>query len=239
MVQITKSLSFMASAACLSTMLFMSSCSKEDAVTPSPEATIASVQGVNLREYNPLISVQKIHPTIGQLGLGSLPSGYTLTGSNMTAGLSNATYLFGNSAQPWIPATNSLPDLLGQNGTFLTLGATKDNLSGVHVKIKNIFEGKTYKFTYYVSTMAVKYSSGPGQTPYASSFIFSYIAPVSGNNYSLSLAGKENQWIANSIELNGNSSTIGDLVIKLLGKNSNATSYGNIFIPVNAIQEVK
>jgi hypothetical protein len=43
MVQITKSLSFMATAACFSMMLFMSSCSKEDATMPSPEGAIESV----------------------------------------------------------------------------------------------------------------------------------------------------------------------------------------------------
>jgi hypothetical protein len=239
MVIITKSLSFMASAACLSTMLFMSSCSKDDAVTPSPEMAISKIEsagGSNLK----FIGLDKVPPTIGQTGLGSLPVGYTKTSSNTVAGLSSYGYLFGNSEQPWIPAINSLPNSQpGRAGTFLTLGATKSNPSRVHVNIKNLSQGKKYKFTYYVSTMAIKNLSESGQTPYASHFSFTYDTPSIGIGQLLYFAGNENQWIARSKEFYGNSSATVDFGINLYGENSNATSYGNVFIPEGAIQEVK
>ena len=236
MVQITKSLSSMASAACLSTMVFMSSCSKEDAVTPSPEVAISkieSVGGSNLK----INGLEIIPPTLGQPGIGSLPAGYTNTGSQLAIGLSNSRYLFGNSSNPWILAKNLAP---AGAGTFLTLGATKSKSAYVDVAIKNLVAGKKYKFTYSISTLAVK-NGGLGHTPYARDlFVFIKQGGEELLNEGISFIDRENQWITRSEVFTAEdvADTTSMLKLFLISESENI-SYGNIFIPKGAIQEVK
>jgi len=226
----------MASAACFSTMLFMSSCSKEDVAMPSPEANVLAKDGSNLK----ISSLEIVPPTTGQLGLGSLPTGYTdgkaYNGLSLF-GLSNSRYLFGNTSTPWLPANNAAPK---GAGTFLTLGAKKDKATAITINVKNLGLYKRYKFTYYVSTLAIKNSSGLGHTPYAFALELSSHYLEIGPYHFGDFTGKENQWLEKNVEFRSSKSaseTTAEFKLWLYG-NSNATSYGNIFIPKEAVQEI-
>ncbi|KAA6433987.1 hypothetical protein FEM33_22110 [Dyadobacter flavalbus] len=97
MVKITKSLSVGLTTACFSTMLFMSSCSKEDALTPTPQSDVN--QSSNLRvlaggiSANTNITPAVIPTTDGPTGLKIAPNGWTFPcyASDPLAGSPNAT----------------------------------------------------------------------------------------------------------------------------------------------------
>ncbi|KAA6439989.1 hypothetical protein FEM33_09820 [Dyadobacter flavalbus] len=221
--------------ACFSALAVMSSCSKEDSVAPQPEISAVSVKSEDGAKFKSN-ALPVVHPTQGQICQWCLPDGYSLKNQNGVIGLSNANYLFGNTATPWIHPIRVSAD---SPQTFLTVGSTKDNGGQVGIYVSNLVYGQKYSFTYRVSTMSVKNASGLGQSPYAYSFHVK--APSGGplaykNTY---LAGKENKWITETIEFthdNANATT-GEIKI-LLSNFSNAVAYGNIHIPADAIKLV-
>jgi len=152
MVKITKSFSSGLTFVCLSTVLLMNSCSKEDAQTPVPEATV-SESSILRESQNHIQPVTHVSPTVGQLGLGSMPNGWS---SLKDYGISDVYALGGNPKTPWLSAKLVSP--VSGFTKFMTLKTqyspynSESKSTSATSQIKNLKPGKKYELTFYVST---------------------------------------------------------------------------------------
>jgi hypothetical protein len=243
MVQITKSLSFMATAACLSTMLFMSSCSKEDAAMPSPEAAVTN-DGSNLKT-NLIESGYGItpdgylQPTDGPTCIGCKPSEWYVKIPARDA-TSSLTEYAGNSFKKWvkplsIPSTGS--------GSILTV-VNDSKMSGeAFSEIKNLVKGKKYKITFSVSTTNLSGPNGqPG--PFAKKAIVRLQESINQHPDNINnqekvfdFTNKNAQWITETIIFKANSERY---LLRLQGLSVGVSqlTYANIHIGPNAVKVI-
>jgi len=217
-------------AASFSALLFMSSCSKEDALTPQPESAslkddanmraegTGTTNGITAGSINPYSSFQYTYPsTLYKPGKWVFPYGWG--SSYMEYGSSNTEYL-GNKEGRWVtPFSQPEPGV----ETFVTGVNTKDHNGSVFTTLNNLKRGNRYRLTFYVSTSSVQPSDLPSSlgigTPNAAG-VKLWVSTKETNpelagygkapyNWSkgVSFLGKANQWIKQTIEFNALSET--------------------------------
>ncbi|TLU96884.1 hypothetical protein [Dyadobacter sediminis] len=242
MVKITKSLSFMASAACLSTMLFMSSCSKEDAVTPSPEVTVNESSSLKTNLIGSGYGITPdgyLQPTDGPTCLGCKPSYWYIKVPSRDA-TSSLTAYAGNSFKKWV---KPLPVPSTGSGSILTV-VNDSKMSGeAFCDIKKLVIGQKYKVTFSVSTTNLSGPNGqPG--PYAEK---AYVRlqesinqhPDNINNQEkvFDFTNKKAQWITESFTFTANSDRY---LLRFQGWSYGQAqlTYTNIHVGENAVQKI-
>ncbi|GGB90909.1 hypothetical protein GCM10011325_17930 [Dyadobacter sediminis] len=241
----------------------MSSCSKEDALTPQPESASlkddanmrsggetggTTIGGTAGGTINPNTFIQYTYPTtLYQSGKGVFPYGWG--SSYMEYGSSNTEYL-GNKEGRWL--TQFAQPEPGVE-TFVTGKNTKDHNGSVFTTLKNLKRGNRYRLTFYVSTSSVQPSDLPSSlgigTPNAAGVML-WVSTKETNpelagygkapytwNKGVSFLGRANQWIKETIEFNA----LSDTSIKIDGYHPNGEvkdSYFNVSIGKYAIEDL-
>jgi hypothetical protein len=249
-------------AASFSALMFMSSCSKEDALTPQPESaslkddanmraggetgtTIGGTAGGTINP-NTLFIKYNFPTTLNQPGKGAFPYGW---GSYYGEyGSSNTEYL-GNKEGRW--ATQFTQPEPGVE-TFVTGKNSKYHPGSVRTTLKNLKPNRKYRLTFYVSTSSVQPSDLPNSlsigSPYATQVNVCVTTkatnpnlPAYGKEYNwtklISFAGKEKQWIKETIEFNAADET----TVNFNGfqpKGEEKDSYYNVSVGNYAIEDI-
>ncbi|MCF0061860.1 hypothetical protein MUK70_21710 [Dyadobacter chenwenxiniae] len=219
----------------LACLMFMSSCSKEDAVTPGSAVTNESS---NLRQGGPVISsVFHLPSTDGPTCVGCAANGWYLKIPARDA-TSSLTAYAGDGLKKWryplpVPSTGS--------GSILTVISEGKMSGATSHHIKNLIVGKKYKVTFSTSTTSLFGAYGP--TPYAS------LALVSVQDWhvkgapnlvskTIDFTGKHSQWITETVEF---VATNEDLRFGMYGGSpweQTQLSYTNFHVGSNAVQQI-
>jgi len=229
MVKITKSLSVGLTAACFSTMLLMSSCSKEDALTPIPQSDIN--QSSKLREAaGGILAVEYVTSTDGPTGFNSpnkwnFPEDDIILGPSENA-TSSLTAYAGNPLTKWF---KPLPVTTNGAGNIIKVANNSSKMERAETTINNLIVGKKYKFTYSVSTTAIGYSNLANEAVLKFYSSGDYIADTTNFAY------KESQWITKSIEFVAKNKSYN---LEFRGIDQFGYSYTNIHVGKNAIKVI-
>jgi hypothetical protein len=251
MVKFSKSLSFGIGAACFSTMLFLSSCSKEDSLVPKPESAVLN-EGSNLKTnligsgYG--LSPASIPITDGPtcqdcLALGwkrFIPGGVWSDDiiQNYPIGTSSLTALWGNPSFPWVK--NLAPTR--SPGSILTVASYTKSIPQYHerathaiAKIKHLKPGKKYAVSFQVATS--KLSLLGFSTSYAHA---AQVAIYDGGNAycEIDLSGKEAIWVNKTVIFTASNTEAKFDFGALIPKEVNKLYYAHIFVGKDAVQEV-
>lgn len=225
MVKFSKSLSFGIGVACFSSMILLSSCSKEDAQVPQPESAVLN-EGSNLKTnligsgYG--LSSPSIPTTDGTTCQNCFATGWSkeiiegVPGEpvmDSPAGTSNLSTLWGNTFIKWLLPL-SAPE--GANsGSILTVTSSKkiapdyapipsmyptyeEHRSKVTTKIKYLKPGKKYAVTFQVATTSANLSGS--STSYAEGAQVTIGTPSGSWSTQINLIGKKAQWITKTVE---------------------------------------
>lgn len=204
-------------AASFSALLFMSSCSKEDALTPQPESaglkddanmraggeTGTTIGGTAGGTINPNTLTEHNFPTtIDQPWKGKFPIWWygTEYGTSSTQSL-------GNNQGRWVtPIAQPQPNV----NTFITLKNYQHSSGSAHSDFRQLLANHKYRVTFYVSTNSVQ-EGLPGSlsvpSPYAKAVVAEVVSQSTNglvntqyHNKIISFAGRENQWIKETLE---------------------------------------
>lgn len=241
MFKFNNNLSLGIGVACFSTMLFLSSCSKEEAQIPPPESA-GTNQSAGLRSgvlnVTPSIPVtdgptcqECFAPGWGRKNFGTpVPN----DAQKRPAGTSNLKFLWGNTSYPWIkplPATAT-------PGSIITVTSYKHHnpfelrSSQVITKIKHLKPGKDYSVTFQVATTAIKlygYNTGYSKAV--------YVYLPSGPSMKVDLVGFEAKWITKTMVFTA-IGTEADLVFGAGVPDNEDYTFANIFVGKNAVKQL-
>jgi hypothetical protein len=230
----------------LACLMFMSSCSKEDALTPEPQMESVNAHS-SLRDGTGPTAYLPIFPsTFGATGVDIYPTGWKRVvipsnGSHLgtpsvaafPTGVSNRTHAFGIANQ-WIKPLPAIPSALGANSfvTFVTNSSEFDIAKRVDVaaKIKHLVVGQKYSIEFYIATTSI---GGPG-----SGYAKRIIADVGYPNYfvDIDLTGKKAEWIKASFVFKARyqeeTFSIG------AASENNTFAYAHVFVDQNSIKKV-
>ncbi|KAA6441248.1 hypothetical protein FEM33_02765 [Dyadobacter flavalbus] len=253
----------MASAACLSTMLFMSSCSNEDAVAPSPAATVTN-DGSNLKT-NLIGSGYGISPNIFSTNVtagfhvyptnwvwhpvDSGPATISLEEQKKRApmGVSTLDYVWGNPSLPWIKKLGPT----SSPGNILTITTQKGFEKGytaasATTKIRHLIPGKKYSITFQVATTIR--NTPQGITQYAPGVSFNLSNVQNGNdgyieNTSIDLTGKPAEWVTKTVIFQADKEEVNaeftfSFYSDYVENNNKFYHYAHIFVGENAVKEI-
>ncbi|KAA6441251.1 hypothetical protein FEM33_02780 [Dyadobacter flavalbus] len=240
MVKITKSLSFVASAACLSTMLFMSSCSKEDAVTPSKEMAVTN-ESSNLKinpngRGNGLSSIY-VASTNGPTCIGCAPIGWSLKIPSRDATSSLIAYA-GSPLKNWVLPLDA--PQAGSAGSIITVVNDAVYTGEAFTSIHNLEKGKKYKLTFIVSTTSL--NEVGGSSPYAEKATVSLKYYPPHENYpsvikkTVDFTNKKAQWVTESIEFVAEDTQYSLSFQGSSAKGETRLTYANIHVGSNAVE---
>jgi hypothetical protein len=178
----------------LACLIFLSSCSKEDELSPQPK-----IEGVNANsnlkvDESKLFNVKSpyLASTYGQTGFDIYPMDWKrdpITSNNLLGiptGTSSLTHLFGNAGYPWMKPLPKPIDTAHEISILTFTSHAKLNVfdyisnagirSTVSTTIKNLIPGKIYKLTYYGASTICKVP----QNGYAQAYATAIFATVDG-----------------------------------------------------------
>ena len=248
MVKITKSLSVGLTTACFSTMLFMSSCSKEDALIPTPEP--AANESSNLREAvgGGILAVEYITTTDGPTGLSTAPNKWDffsyyddpIFSNEPQSATSSLTAFAGNSLMKWV---KPLPVPSTGTGNIITVLSGMNELESTQTRINNLIKGKKYKFTFSVSTTSLASLYNSDVTSEYTKAAVLRLSPVGlvgeGIDDTTDFTNNKDQWITKSIEFIAKSDSY-HLEFKGIQQQcfNGIPNYTNIHVGKNAIKVI-
>jgi hypothetical protein len=235
----------------LACMVMLSSCSKEDVQSPTPQAA-GGIENSSLRSSGgeliatpTILNALPVFPsTGGPAGLNSLPAFWNNVPGNPKpatygSGTSTLLYLWGESVYPWQLALPILPsDPSNIHLVTVTSGETGGSLvhngSKVETKIRNLIPGKKYAIKFWVSTT----KRGVG-TAYAKKAAI-YLGPLGFGpticNY-VDLTNKKATWIEKVLTF---TATSAEMPFSIAGYNeqTGVISYVHLFVGQNAISQI-
>ncbi|KAA0990862.1 hypothetical protein [Dyadobacter aurulentus] len=215
----------------LACMMMLSSCSKEDGVAPArqPDAESIVASGANLKTRGYTIPSTQ-GPVTGNASSSSLLPGWNVESPSL-AGVSNYSNILGDPLAPW---QNPLPVVFPGPSSFVTIKAFKSAPAHSAIGMKGLIPGKKYKVTFSLSTSKRLGS----QMPYSESAdvrvgdLDPHIAKKT-----IYFAGKEGQWITDSIIFTATKETHGFYVFSR-PDTENVFTYLNILVKENALQQL-
>ncbi|WAC11387.1 hypothetical protein [Dyadobacter pollutisoli] len=229
-------------------VMFVSSCSKEDIQTIQPQ-TGSIITSSNLKEQGGVLSGLLDFPaTNGQPGINTFPPDWARlviklpdNSKAFPTGTSTLTHLWGKELVPWV---KPLPKILGVRDMFsIVTVATNHHLtsnisndySRVKTKIKQLKKGKEYAITFYVASTI---RNVPGFVPaYAERAVLQIGYANSVMHYYINMAGKEAQWIANTITFEAHD-TEAIFTFSADTAQPGQYSYAHIFVDKDSIKEL-
>lgn len=237
------------SMACL---MFMSSCSKEDAQTPEPlkgERTDANMRGIG----GGVIALPTlIFPTHGLAGFDVFPSGWKRSESASSnksvhpAGTSTTQHLWGNFYQPWdklllkgsenLSVSSIVTVTTRTNINLLNDASTADKRSAVETTIKHLKPGKKYELTVYLATSK---PMNANDATYATYLALDWNRPSGIVPLANEIVNQSKQaiWIPKSIIFEA-TDTQEVLRFTAYTNVDNTVAYGHIYVGENAIKEL-
>ncbi|GGB85969.1 hypothetical protein GCM10011325_11990 [Dyadobacter sediminis] len=152
-------------------------------------------------------------------------------------GISNTQYLFGDITRPWVYPLDVPPT---GTGTFLTIGAkvTTGVLGYSQTNLKNLKEGKKYKFKFSVSTSSIK--TLDGETPLSPTIALHGAI----NTGPIELGNNPGKWITKTVTFTATQEIINGskkLIFAAWPKSpyiGSSPAYANIHIPKHAVVEI-
>jgi hypothetical protein len=236
----------------LACLMFMSSCSKEDGLTPEPQ--MESVNGHSgLRGGGgPMLYLPYFASTKGSTGLNVYPLDWERSNvphgpaslQELPTGTSNLTHLWGNPSLPW---KKNLPTISNANsvvnfGSIVTATTYRSNVSNGNnsaagTKITNLKAGKKYEITFYVASTVCSVKQNAFKPSYAKS-IFVAVSNVNNPHLeSFDMVGKEAEWVKRTITIDAISSEM-TISFHALITEKGEYSYAHMFVDKNAIKQV-
>lgn len=217
----------------LACLMMMSSCSKEEAQTPQPvksERMDANMRGVPIAipKYLPL--------TDGPTCDSCLPSGWEISGYSPGYATSSLVAFAGNPSTKWY---QPLPTPSTGPGSIITL-VNKDYAysAGANATIKHLIKGKKYKITLSLSTTSLAGANG-SYIPAVHLNVVDTPFPSSHLAYKkVDFAGKQNQWLTETIEFTAMSSEENFSIDCDGGSGKIDVTYTNIHVGPNAVQQI-
>jgi hypothetical protein len=236
----------------LACMMMLSSCSKEDAMSPQPE--VGSVNEHSGAKTDALVAVPVFPSTAVafEVNYNSFPRFWEKMNTGPTdlaeipAGSSSLTALWNHQYdKPWDQALSPVPSTPAGYSmltakSYTPLAASVKNRSHVRTKIEGLTPGKTYAVTFYVATTRLKDQYGGYQwTPaYAKTAEVKILGVNNGMlTTNIDLTGKEAQWIKKTITFKAKYD-YASFQLSALTPQEKTYSYINIFVAPNAIKEL-
>ncbi|MEO6286606.1 MAG: hypothetical protein ABIN80_24670 [Dyadobacter sp.] len=230
----------------LACLMMMSSCSKEDALSPEPKIesvnTSSDLRGGVISAYLPYLA-----GTNGQPGLDIYPLNWERNNTNyfstnsvtLPTGTSSLTQLWGNSVK-WAKPLETIPTAPKANSVVtVTTKACSwagefENQASVKTKIKNLIPGKRYAITYYVASSIHALQDSNGLSSYATKVRVSLSDEGhGGGNYYVDLTGIKAEWVAQTVTYAAGS-TEADLAFSAITQKGKY-AYAHIFVDKNSI----
>ncbi|MCE7067345.1 hypothetical protein [Dyadobacter sp. CY326] len=217
----------------LACFMFMSSCSKEEAVTPGSAVTNESS---NLRQGGPVfVPIYHFPSTNGPTCVGCMPGKWHLGKTKLDA-TSSLTAYAGNPSKKWV---QPLPTPSTGSGSIVTMVGEKSYYGYVSANAENLIPGKKYKLTFSISRTALNEANGTG--PYAATADL-HVRDVNSNNIItekvIDFNGKKNEWVTETIEF---IATFHKQEFDFHSENPQGESkltYTNIHVGENAVQQL-
>ncbi|KAA6439990.1 hypothetical protein FEM33_09825 [Dyadobacter flavalbus] len=236
-------------AASFSALLFMSSCSKDDALTPQPESA-GLKDDANMRAGGPELSnnslslnvTEHVFPTtIDQPGKGKFPIWWQ--GNDYGT---SSTQSLGNDLRWLTPLVQPQPNV----ETFITLKNYQFNMGWAKSDLTKLASNHKYRLTFYASTSSVQdvlSGSLSAASPYAKAIIAEVTsksldlgAPIKHSSKTISFVDKKDQWITATIEFT-TASNLKSTEIKFYGKSPDGEvkpTYANVSVGKYAIEDL-
>jgi hypothetical protein len=189
----------------LACIVMMSSCSKENALTP--EHKMGSLnEHSDTRKADVVIALPQFPSTIGVTGIDIYPKGWkrelypgTPPVAEFPTGVSNRTHAFGNFgvAYQWVKPLPEIPSAPDAN-SFITITTKSSEFDAtkradVTAEIKYLEVGQQYSIDFYVSSTSV----GGRKAGYARKVIARIGYPSTPKD--IDLVGKKAEWVKESI----------------------------------------
>ncbi|SKC15063.1 hypothetical protein [Dyadobacter psychrophilus] len=221
----------------LACLMFMSSCSKEDAAV-SP-ALKQEQENIHSSHKGVTYVLPFFAPTIGAVGKEVYPAGWQAYSFGpgqadplIPAGTSSLTHLWGGNAFPWEKPLPPVPTAPNANSvvTVSNHGSVND-ISYAGTKIKNLTPGRKYAITFYLATTKLK---GAYTTPqeYATNIYINLNAKF----VQVNLKGKEATWIPQTITFDAVSNE--EVFDFFAGGEIGSYAYAHVFVDKNSIKDV-
>jgi hypothetical protein len=234
----------------LACLIFLSSCSKEDELSPQPK-----IEGVNANsnlkvDESKLFNVKSpyLASTYGQTGFDIYPMDWKrdpITSNNLLGiptGTSSLTHLFGNAGYPWMKALPKPIDTAHETSIITFTSHAKLNFSDyisnagkrstVSTTIKNLIPGKMYKLTYYGASTICKVA----QNGYAQAYATAIFATVDDSPVWVNaLINNQAAWVPTHIVFQavGFSAT---LRFTAYSPSDDEFTYAHVFVDKNSIK---
>jgi hypothetical protein len=165
-----------------------------------------------------------------------LPSGWEIDNYSPGYATSSLIAFAGNPSKTWY---KSLPTPSTGSGSIITL-VSKDfvNSAGADATIKHLIKGRKYKLTLSLSTTSLAGANGP-YIPAVHLNVIDTPFPTSHLAYKkVEFAGKENQWITETVEFIAMSTEERFSIDCDGGSGTNDITYTNIHVGPNAVQQI-
>ncbi|MCE6990526.1 hypothetical protein [Dyadobacter sp. CY323] len=235
----------------LACLMFMSSCSKEDAVTPEPQMESVNAHSGLRDGSGPVISLPYFPSTKGSTGLNVYPLDWERSISQsqpvsleeLPTGTSNLTHLWGNPTLPW---KKNLPTIVNANsivnfGSIVTTTSYRSNASNgknslAETKITNLKSGKEYEITMYVASTICSVNQNELTPRYAKTIYVNVKNVKFPITYNINYEGKEAEWIKKTIIFKAKSAEM-TLSFEAFTPDG-GYSYAHMFVDKNAIKQL-
>ncbi|WP_026629294.1 hypothetical protein [Dyadobacter alkalitolerans] len=236
----------------LAFLMMMSSCSKEDALTPEPvksDRTDASMRGIP-----PILTaVPNIPVTYGATGSNVHAIGWERSSATsndaigLPTGTSSLTHLFGDGGLQWVTPLTTIPNAPYENSVLtistkakfdpFKLAASKNQRSAVEAKIKNLIPGKKYQITYHLASTICSVNQNGLQQAYTDVIQADWI-DADGTSIAATVGLDDNSnWISQTVTFTATST---ERILRFTAYNTgdDVYSYAHIAIGQNSVKAV-
>jgi hypothetical protein len=214
----------------LACVMFMSSCSKEDAPTPG---SVVTNESSNLREIGPVLIQAQLPPTAGPTCVGCAANDWYFV-LPARAATSSLTAYAGNSSKQWVQA---LPAPSIGVGSFVTVVNDAEYVGNAFHVINNLIKGQKYRVTFSVSTSSL--NDANGESPYASKA--KVIISLGGDDIvkkTIDFTGKHNQWITETLEFVATHYAYSFDIQGFSPNGETKATYTNLHVGKDAVQKI-
>ncbi|WAC11388.1 hypothetical protein [Dyadobacter pollutisoli] len=237
----------------LACLMFMSSCSKEDALTPEPQTEIVNAHS-SLKEGAAalVITLPYFPSTKGSTGLDVYPTDwerdthpyYSNNSQELPTGTSNLSCLWGNPMLPWkkgLPTIASGASIVNF-GSIVTTTSYRKNVSNgknsaAKTKITNLKPGKKYEISFYVASTICSVNQNAFTPLYANTIYVDLSNVKDPISHGIDVEGKEATWVKKTVIFDAISTEMSISFSAFVPQNG-GYSYAHMFVNKNAIKQL-
>ncbi|WAC11385.1 hypothetical protein [Dyadobacter pollutisoli] len=235
-MKLVQKLSIGLSVACV---MMMSSCSKENALTPEPKT-----ERVNEHSSAKTDAVPWIASTKGVSGNNAFPQFWQrlnnpnyASPSTHPAGTSTRTGLWGKISYAWWNPLSATPDNPAPSFVTVTTSSKWDakKMAFASTKIRFLTPGKNYHLKFYVASSVPK-ANDSGKLPSFAKQGNVWIASSGqeSQKYTVDLTSYKNCWVETTITFKAKSSEM-EFIFSALAANESQFAYAHVFVGQDAV----